>query len=64
MPDPRSNSNVATRSEVPGDRLVAAIEAATDRIIAAQKRAIWRLTVRAVLVVTVAMMVLVLVGRS
>lgn len=62
MPDPRSNSNLATRSDILGDRLVAAIEASTDRIIAAQKRAIWRMTVGAVLIVAIAMMVL--VGRS
>lgn len=62
--DARSNPAVAERSEVPGDRLVAAIEVSTDRIVAAHKRAIWRVTVGAILVVAVAMTAFVVVGRS
>jgi len=64
MIDSRSNPAAAERPGIPGDRLIVAIEASTDRIIAAQKRAIWSMSFGAVLVVAVAMTVLVLVSRS
>ncbi|PHY22884.1 hypothetical protein CSW59_00410 [Caulobacter sp. BP25] len=63
MMDSRSNPNMATRSELPGDRMIAALEASTDRMIA-WKGPIWRLCFGAVAMTTIALAVLVFVSRA
>lgn len=63
MTDSRSNPAVAARSELPGDRLVAAVEASTGRMVAWGGH-IWRLCVGAIVVTTIALAVLVLVSRA
>lgn len=64
MPNDCSDTVTASRQEAPGDNLVAAVDAATERLCAHIDRAMWRMAWGSAIITTLGMAVFFAVNLS